>query len=278
MNTLSKTVINLRLLSKYKQLLSISSRNFAAKKNTKPSSGSDIEADKSKKTLRSNGNVSEEVDTPVVNQTQTKTQPQPQVGKVHIVNSVAGNKPPIAEDTISGRYAQTLFIVASKASELHGVYNDMVYIKDVYTASESFRTFAGNAGLNSTQINLFVDDLAKCGGFSNSTVIFLDLLGKNKRFMYINEIAQKYIKSYNLLSKEEKIKIISAHELSASQKNQVREALQANPENKDKQFIIDYEVNPEILGGLQMYSENKFMDLSLNSRVEKLKEEVNKMI
>ena len=272
MNTLSKTLINLRLLSKYKQLLSISGRNFAAKKNTKPSSGSDIEADKSKKTFRSTGNVSEEVDTPVV----TKTQPQ--VGKIHIVNSVTGNKPPIAEDTISGRYAQTLFIVASKASELHGVYQDMVYIKDVYTASESFRTFAGNAGLNSTQINLFVDDLAKCGSFSNSTVIFLDLLGKNKRFMYINEIAQKYIKSYNLLSKEEKIKIISAHELSASEKNQVREALQANPENKDKQFIIDYEVNPEILGGLQMYSENKFMDLSLNSRVEKLKEEVNKMI
>ena len=154
----------------------------------------------------------------------------------------------------------------------------MNYIKDVYSASESFRTFAGNAGLNSTQINLFVDDLAKCGGFSNSTVIFLDLLGKNKRFMYINEIAQKYIKSYNLLSKEEKIKIISAHELSPSEKNQVKEALQANPENKDKQFIIDYEVNPDILGGLQMYSENKFMDLSLNSRVEKLKEEVNKMI
>jgi F-type H+-transporting ATPase subunit O len=32
-------------------------------------------------------------------------------------------------------------------------------------------------------------------------------------------------------------------------------------------FTIKYEVDPSILGGLQMYSGNKFMDCSLFSRV-----------
>lgn len=104
------------------------------------------------------------------------------------------------------------------------------------------------------------------------------MLGKNKRFMYVNEIAKKYIRSYSLLTNEEKITIISAKELNDQERNKVKQALEANPENKGKTFIIDYSVNPSILGGLQMYTENKFMDLSLSSRVDRIKDEVNKLI
>ena len=96
--------------------------------------------------------------------------------------------------------------------------------------------------------------------------------------MYINEIAKKYIKLYLLLTKEEKITIISAHTLSAPQQNEVKIALESNKDNAGKTFIIDYEVNPNLIGGLHMYTENKFMDLSLSSRVERIKDEINKMI
>ena len=154
----------------------------------------------------------------------------------------------------------------------------MQYILDVYNNSESFRTFSSNSGLGSTQINQFLEALNECASFSKTTISFIDLLGKNKRFMYINDIAKKLIRSYAMLSKEEKIKIISAQELNSNEKERVKEALLENNENKGKTFIIDFEINASILGGLQMYSENKFMDLSLNSRVDKLKEEVNKFI
>ncbi len=143
---------------------------------------------------------------------------------------------------------------------------------------ESFRIFADNSGLNSTQISNFVNELANCGGFCKTTVKFCELLGKNKRFMYINDIAKKYCRSYLLLTKEEKISIISAQELTAQEKADVKKALESNPDNEGKIFIIDYSVNANIIGGLQMYTENKFMDLSLSSRLDKIKEEVNKMI
>ncbi len=96
--------------------------------------------------------------------------------------------------------------------------------------------------------------------------------------MYINDIAKKYIRAYLLLTKEEKITIISAQELTSQEREEVKSALLANPENEGKTFIIDYTVDPSIVGGLQMYTENKFMDLSLNSRLEKIKDEVNKLI
>ena len=96
--------------------------------------------------------------------------------------------------------------------------------------------------------------------------------------MFINEFSKKYIKLYLLLTKEEKITILSAYPLSKDQKNDVQNALLANKENEGKTFIIDYEVNPNLIGGLQMYTENKFMDLSLSSRIDRIKEEINKMI
>ena len=96
--------------------------------------------------------------------------------------------------------------------------------------------------------------------------------------MYINDIAKKYIKLYLLLTKEEKITIISAQHLNIEEQNDVKSALLSNKENEGKTFIIDYEVNPNLIVGLQMYTENKFMDLSLSSRIDKIKDDLNKMI
>lgn len=154
----------------------------------------------------------------------------------------------------------------------------MKYINNLYENLESFRIFADNSGLNSTQIYSFVQEMGKCGDFCETTLKFCDLVGKNKRFMYINEIAKKYIRTYLMLTKEEKITIISAQELTSIERDQVQHALMSNPENEGKTFIIDYTVNPNVVGGLQMYTENKFMDLSLSSRLEKIRDEVHKLV
>lgn len=154
----------------------------------------------------------------------------------------------------------------------------MKYITTIYENLESVRIFCDNSGLNSNQINSFCQELGRAGEFSPTTLKFLDLLGKNKRFMYVNEIAKKYMRSYLLLTKEEKITIISAYELSNDEKSQVQKALESNPENEGKTFVIDYTVSPTIEGGLQMYTENKFMDLSLSSRIDKIKEELTKYL
>lgn len=255
----------------------VSKMRFGAKKTTKPTSGSDVEADKSKKVLRGNENNSEG-EKEIQNTEQTSTKQRDFSEEIHVIKSVEGHKAPTTEDTVPGRYGQTLFIAASQKSDLYNVYNDMKYLLNVFDTSPQFRLFVNNAGLNINQIGTVMNDVSSCGGFCNTSIAFFNLLAENKRFMYINKVAENYIRNYKLLSKEEKITIISANELDERQKTRVKEALLANPENKGKNFIIDYTVNSAIIGGLQMYSENKFMDLSLNSRIDKLKDEVNKII
>lgn len=42
--------------------------------------------------------------------------------------------------------------------------------------------------------------------------------------------------------------------------------------------MIEYKVDESILGGLQMYTESEFMDMSLSSRLDKLQNEISKLV
>jgi F0F1-type ATP synthase delta subunit len=55
-------------------------------------------------------------------------------------------------------------------------------------------------------------------------------------------------------------------------------ALKKNPQNQGKEFVIEFKVDEAIKGGLQMYTESEFMDMSLSSRLDRLNQEVTKLI
>lgn len=81
------------------------------------------------------------------------------------------------------------------------------------------------------------------GDFEKVTLRFIEVLAENKRFVFIKEIADKYQKLYQQFNKEEKITVISAYKLNSSEEGEVLAALKANPQNADKQFIIEFKVD-----------------------------------
>lgn len=150
-------------------------------------------------------------------------------------------------------------------------------MQGLYKNCEQFRLFTENGGVGGKEIEKLNAALKETAPFAQTTLNFLTVLAENKRLNFIDEIAEKYSKLYQQFNKEEKITIISATELDADKKAQVVAALQANPQNEGKQFTIDYEVDSTILGGLQMYTESEFMDMSLASRLDRISSEVSKL-
>jgi len=59
-------------------------------------------------------------------------------GDVNKVGSVPDHQPSSKEDTIEGRYTTVLFTSASQANQLYEVYEDMVFLAQLYHNSESF--------------------------------------------------------------------------------------------------------------------------------------------
>ena len=199
------------------------------------------------------------------------------VGDIRKIDSTPDHKPPSQEDTIEGRYSGVLFTTASQNGHLFSVYEDMKYMQEIYRNSEQFRLFTENGGVGGKEIAKLNQALRETAPFCDTTLKFLTVLAENKRLNFISEIAEKYAKLYQEFNKEEKITIISAKELSSDQKSQVVAALEANPQNEGKQFTIDYEIDDTIMGGLQMYTESEFMDMSLSSRLDRISAEVSKL-
>lgn len=171
-----------------------------------------------------------------------------------------------------------LFTTASAEKSLYEVYEDMQYIGQIYDNSETFQLFTQNAGVGLKEIRAFNQSLRETGDFNDVTLKFIEVLAENKRLMFIREITDKYQKLYQQFNKEEKITIISAVQLSSDDEKQVLQALKTNPQNQGKEFVIEFKVDSTILGGLQMYTESEFMDMSLSSRLDRLNQEVNKLI
>lgn len=200
------------------------------------------------------------------------------VGDVKQIQSAPDHKPPAQDDTMDGRYASVLFTSASQQEALYTIYVDIVYLKHLYDNSESFRLFTQNAGVGMKEVTQFNQALQQIGDFHSLTIKFLEVLAENKRLNFLPGIATKYQKLYQQFNKEEKITIISAEKLSGAEESEVLAALKANPQNAGKEFVLEFTVDPSIKGGLQMYTETEFMDMSLASRLEKVKSEVNKLI
>jgi len=139
------------------------------------------------------------------------------LGDTPKLTSTPDNKAPSYEDTIEGRYANVLFTTASQKSALYDVYEDMMYLSQLYTHSEIFRQFTENGGVGAREIRDLNKVLLEVAPFHDISMHFLTVLAENKRLIYIKEIASKYQKLYQQFNKEEKITIISAEDLSADQ-------------------------------------------------------------
>ena len=138
--------------------------------------------------------------------------------------------------------------------------------------------FTKNTGVGAREIKDFNAALESVADFNPLTMKFLEVLAENKRLSLIGEICTRFIKLYQLLNKEEKITIISAVDLNSSEQAEVLGALKANAQNEGKEFILEFTVDSSITGGLQMYTETEFMDMSLQSRINMMKSEVNKFV
>lgn len=69
--------------------------------------------------------------------------------------------------------------------------------------------------------------------------------------------------------------MISATDLKPAEKEKVLASLKKN--KPGIKFKVTYELDPAILGGLQIFAGSEFLDCSLRSRIERLKSELNKI-
>ncbi|OMJ76913.1 hypothetical protein SteCoe_23617 [Stentor coeruleus] len=171
------------------------------------------------------------------------------------------------------RYAGTLFKVAQDAKQVKEVSSDMKYVLELYTASPDFKILLTDPTIGRTKTIEILADLGKKAVFCETTMRMMTLMANNKRLNYMAEVAKTYEVHVRSLDKKETVKVVSADPLGDDEKKEIQNALQEM--DKNKKYELTFVVDPSILGGLQLYFPSAFMELSLKSRFDKIKEEVS---
>lgn len=169
--------------------------------------------------------------------------------------------------SLPGRYAKTLFELASSAQKLERIQQDLQDLCTAVHKSEDLAlVFRSTEVTRQDQIKV-VDALQKKFSFDPILGDFLKVLAMNRRLDCLLDILQLY----TLLLENEKdikpIEVISAHELLAKQKKDLQAVLKKSIKGE---LNLTYRLDPSLLGGIMVRMGSRIIDASLKARVQQL--------
>lgn len=173
---------------------------------------------------------------------------------------------------VSGRYAETLFASARQEGSLQEVAQDMTFISNLIKESKDFEVLISDPTLKRQDVTSALNELMSKAQFHQTSKRAIELLLSNKRLGALAQMAEDYQKLLESLDKKEFVTVVAAEQLSSQDKTRVEQALKEF--DSSKTYEVNYKVDASILGGLQLYFPTAFMDLSLSSRLSKIKDEL----
>lgn len=182
--------------------------------------------------------------------------------------AAASHAPPLDLYGLNARYANAAYIAASKTDTLEKVESELLAIQQTAESSAAFRQFLENPLISRTDKTKQVEDMLK-SKTSSVTLNLMTTLAGNARLINISGITDNYVQLMKAKRGEVEATIISAEPLNKTMTDAVANAMKSQfPEGA--KVILKSEVNPAILGGLQIQIGDKFLDLSVGSRIEEV--------
>jgi F-type H+-transporting ATPase subunit O len=170
---------------------------------------------------------------------------------------------------IHARYANATYMAASKAGTLDKVEGELNAIAKSAVASPAFKGFLENPLIPREAKSAQIEKLMKDSKASQITVNLCTTLAGNAKLADLPKVAATFSKLMKAKRGEVDATIISAYELPKKQSDQIAAAIKANSEGA-KEVVISSKIDPSIIGGIQVQIGDKFLDLSIKSRIEEI--------
>jgi F-type H+-transporting ATPase subunit O len=172
---------------------------------------------------------------------------------------------PIQLYGLHARYANALYSAAVKADTLTKVETDLNTVKDMLTNVPKLRTYLRNPIVKRSEK---VQDLNKMtAGMSDVTRGFFTVLAENGRLSDLDGIMATFSKLMDAERGVVKAMVTSAEPLAPAQIKQLETQLTSTFLEKGQTIKLETRVEPSILAGLQVQVGDKFIDLSVVSRL-----------
>ncbi|MEN2789109.1 F0F1 ATP synthase subunit delta [Sphingomonas oligophenolica] len=169
--------------------------------------------------------------------------------------------------SLSGRYATALFELARDAKTIDTVEASLANVRAALEQSSEFARLVASPLVSRKDAAEAVAASASAMGIDATTKNFLGVLAENRRLAQLPAI----IRAFRTLAADHRgettAEVISAHPLSASQVDALKQQLRTRI---GRDVSVDLSVDPALLGGLVVKIGSQMIDSSIRTRLNTL--------
>jgi len=168
---------------------------------------------------------------------------------------------------LGARYATALFALADEQKLLDPVAEDLRALRHLIDDSADLRRLIRSPVVTRAEQGKAIAALAERAGFQSLVRNILGLLAKNRRLFVLPAVIDAYLTELATRRGEVTAQVISAQELTETQRQSLDERLRRAVGGK---VAIEVRVDPSLLGGLIVKLGSRMVDASLSSKLHRL--------
>ncbi|XP_043220680.1 ATP synthase subunit O, mitochondrial-like [Amphibalanus amphitrite] len=177
-------------------------------------------------------------------------------------------KTPIQVFGVEGRYASALYSAASKNKQLEKVEKDLIEVQALLKSDVPFREFVLNPTLKKEAKRQAMEVVASKKKTTDATKNLLVLMAENGRLTHLDAVAASFRTLMAAHRGEVVCEVTTAKELDAAGKKELEAALQAFLK-KGEVLKYSTKVDPALIGGMVVTIGDKYVDMSIASKIKK---------
>jgi len=164
-------------------------------------------------------------------------------------------------------YSQALYELASEEKKLNDVEEHVISIIKLISQSEDFNSLIKNpTNKQDDQINS-INIIFERFNLNNLLKKFLNFLIMKRRFFYVEKILKDFVMICSKNRGEVSAKLTVAKELNENEINKIKDELSQNFGSNVK---LNYNYDPDLIGGLIMQVESVMIDTSIKNKLQKI--------
>jgi F-type H+-transporting ATPase subunit delta len=167
-------------------------------------------------------------------------------------------------------YAEALMSLAQSSNKTERIGEDIAALLNLLKESPELRQFLSNPIVKAEDKRAVLQRISgdEGNGFDLYTSNFLKLLVDRRRIQFLEAIGKQYQALLRKLNQTVLAEVTSAVELSDSQKQSVREKVQAI--TSAHQVELDTKIDPDLIGGVIIKVGSQVVDASLRGQLRRI--------
>ena len=173
---------------------------------------------------------------------------------------------------LSKEYAESLFSLGAEDSKEEEYLTELRYVNEVFSSNPEYVELLASPALNKEE-RCELLDRAFAESLSEFVLSFLKVLCEAGHIKLFSECVAEYSKLYRESMRKSAVKVTSASELSDDEKYRISKKIE---KIVDGDCEISYSVDPSLIGGAIIETENAVIDGSLKKSLQEMKEVIKK--